>query len=236
MASADSCVQVGNVVCTFDAGAELNLKLIAHCLSGRFDQGVFPALVSYCKESSASIQIFATGKVVIVGCRTENAGLGAAHLLIHTLSRVCGIHDIDVYSFHVRNIVCSVRLQFELNLSLLYEDLTTGKLPHIVLVDNKTSKSPVVYKPDRFPGIAFPVETSEAGLPRRITFALFDSGNGVATGLKALDQVRVADEYMKEHMWMYERGREYRVQDARHVRRRKEAELPSKKKKKKQKL
>ncbi len=228
------CVHVGNVVCTWDLGVELNLKLVAPAISGRYDPAIFPACVSYCKEMRASIQSFATGKQVAVGCRSEEIGKATAHLLVHTLCRVCGIDQAEVTNFYVRNIVCSVRLGFEVNLSLLYEDLTTGKLPYVVLIDEKTGESPIVYQPNDFPGLAFAIEPPPPGegtavqspavpSPRRvITFALFEGGNGVATGLKCNEQVGVASAYMREHMPKYELGKEYRVQDPAKVRKRRE--------------
>jgi hypothetical protein len=69
-----SDVSIKNVVCTFDLGRALSCPLTATCLSARFDSKVFPALVSYCRETKTSAQIFGTGKVRAIEQRVAKWG------------------------------------------------------------------------------------------------------------------------------------------------------------------
>lgn len=193
-------VAIRNVVASFDLGRTVNCAVIAQALSGRYDHAVFPAVVSNCAESRTSSQLFATGKVVIVGCASQDHGLYAAHLLVHTLQRVLGL-DCAVLHYDICNMVCQVDMRYPVDLDALYQ--TADDWPLTVLA-NKKGEGGAAYEPDRFPGMAWgtkwPVPGAPSGTHLPIVTAMFATGKGVATGLKYIDQVDWIRAYLADHL------------------------------------
>jgi len=175
---------IKNVVCTFDLGRTINCAVVASCFGARYDNKVFPALVSNCMETNTSAQFFATGRVVIVGCRTEETGLEAAHRLVLALWKRCGI-DGSMLNFSVRNIVVALSLGFEVDLDKMREE--SGDWPGMVL-ENARGEGGSAYDPARFSGMSFAM-TDPMCSQHTITFAIFETGNGIATGLKHKGQL-----------------------------------------------
>jgi len=163
--------------------------------------------------------------VVVVGCSTQDHGLYAALLLVHTLWRVLRM-NVSALNFFIRNIVCSATVGHGMNLSLLYEDL--AEMPGTVL-DNARGEGGGQYEPERFPGISWAVLSDPFDKKSAVTFALFDSGKGVATGLRHMNQVAFCHDYISK-LGRFRTGGEYRVQDPRTVRKRKAATSSSTKK------
>ncbi len=185
--------EVRNVVCTFDLGKAINLAEVAMALLARYEPDVFPAIVSYSKRTCTSAQVFATGKVVIVGCASQDHGMVAAHDLVLMLQLQLEL-DTSVLNFHVRNIVLSINLGHGLDLARLFDDVSNWR--DLVVGDEKGEGGPA-YDKTRFPGLTFAV-TDDRG--RVITMAMFDTGKGVGTGLKTLDQIRTVERIMRERM------------------------------------
>lgn len=183
-------ITIKNVVCTFDLGKPMALIPLTMCMGGRLNSDVFPALVTRCRNTATSVSIFSTGKVVLVGCKTEEIGLLTAHLLVHTLWRKMSL-DTSVLNFHVRNIVGKVKLPWALDLDKLYAE--ANSMPITVKCDAK-GQGGISYEPEAFPGIAWPVEHQGV----KITFALFHSGGGVATGLKSREHLHIANQILHE--------------------------------------
>ncbi len=186
----DNVVSIKNVVVTFQLGRPLNLPAIAQALLARLDPRHFPALVTRCKQTGSVISAFTTGSVVTVGCQTEQHGKYSAWLFVETLQRVLGL-DCSVYNFHVRNLVCRVKLPFFVNIELFFRDHG----PEIAK-----------YKPDMFPGMGW--KTKVEG--ENVTFTLFFEGGGVATGLKTKEQIPGVRDMLLNVFTRYRLGHEYR--------------------------
>lgn len=196
-----SYVSVKNVVCTCDFGVTLDLDTLAAALGGRLDKKVFPALMVRCRETNVACSLFVTGRAVLVGGQSEAEGLETAERLARALWRFAGV-DCRPYNFTVSNLVCRVKLPFELDLDLLYADAKT--MPITVQVDRRGRGGPS-YEPEVFPGLAWPTRVGDA----TITFALFSSGGGVATGLRSSQHVHIANTIMHD-MYKYQKGNTYR--------------------------
>lgn len=97
--------------------------------------------------------------------------------------------DEDVYTFNVRNIVLRVKLYFRVDLKRACA--AAENWPGIVLKNAKGEGGPR-YKPERFTGFSFAIKTGGDV----VTFAIFKTGNGVATGLKRLDQIPQVKEFL----------------------------------------
>lgn len=199
-----------NFVCTGELGQKLNTPLVATAIHGRYDPSVFPAIVSYCDEVVTSAQIFGTSKFVLVGCAEEDYGLWVAHLLVWTLYRMTRV-DYSMLNFHVRNCVCRISLFFKINLNLFFDDAASGVIEGIVLGGEDGVGGGPQLDPERFPGMAFALRDEASN--SRITVALFDSGNGVGTGIKHKFQMELLESFLNGIMYKYTLGSEYRVLD-----------------------
>ena len=192
----------------FDLGRLVNCAEVAVALGGRYDLAVFPAPVSTCYEAGTTSQIFGTGRVVVVGCESQEHGLWVAHLLVASLWRTMRL-DCGMYDFHIHNIVCAVSLPFGVNLNLLFDDV--ARLPGTVVTKNAKGGGIPAYRPEMFPGMSWAVlQRPDDVASRRITIALFESGNGVATGMKSLDQLEWCAQYLTHVMPAFRVGHEYR--------------------------
>lgn len=203
-----------NVVVTMELGrSNLDLPRVAMIVCGRYG-AAFPAVVCRCFECDTVISIFSTGRVVIVGCRSQNHGLLSAHMLANTLSSRGGL-QCTPYNFNVPNLVYRFELPWKLNLDLIYADANDGHISGVI-DDDGSGEGGTSYEPDTFPGIAMPVRLR--GDP--VMFALFTSGRGIATGLRTQEQEHEANRFLGDFD-KYELGNEYRALPAerRHTRR-----------------
>jgi TATA-box binding protein (TBP) (component of TFIID and TFIIIB) len=210
------CAQPQNVVATFQLGCPIDLVPLAVAIGGRAEPSVFPAMVSHSTDTATSNSVFATGRTVEVGCKSEDHALLAAHMLAAKIYELTG-QLCGVYNFEVCNTVCRVELPYSLppqkdkndtdlppsggiNMTMLLSDIKVA--PNTALVNG------FKYEPDKFPGLKWKVELP--GFPGEyVTFAWFVRGRGVATGLKDPSRVRACNEIINA-MPSYERGCEYR--------------------------
>lgn len=187
-------VDVHNVVCTFDLGRTVNLAEIAVLLQARYDPTIFPACVQANAKSRTSSQIFGTGGVVLVGCKTIEIGLITAHQLVLDLTRRCHM-PFQMLRFQPRNIVSRIDLHVRLDLPLLFR--------HIRTLDHLAPDDEPAYDPETFPGMAF-VACDQ--YKRKITIALFQTGRGVATGLKHMEQIDWCQRWLALNLAPFELG------------------------------
>lgn len=110
-----------------------NLIHISYITDGKHTILIFPATVSRCKRTFATLSMFSSGKLIGTGCREKINGLYSARILLYTLSEQLGIDDLYISEFSTPNIVGSVRLGCELDLDLMrktyIKHVTTKNLP-----------------------------------------------------------------------------------------------------------
>jgi TATA-box binding protein (TBP) (component of TFIID and TFIIIB) len=169
---------IKNVVCTFSLGRPFPIIAAGVVMHARHDNNVFPAMVSRCKETGVVVSVFGSGNGVCVGCVDASHGLYSAVLMSNLLWRTMGIQT-SVLNFKVCNIVCKVQMPFRVNLNLFYSHDYTDK----------------EWAPEIFTGLCWRVKRNKSNT---ITFAIFDTGRGVATGLKKESQVRAANDILTE--------------------------------------
>jgi TATA-box binding protein (TBP) (component of TFIID and TFIIIB) len=165
-----------NVVCTFSLMIGLNsTKLVMYSRMSfpvKFNEARFAAFtVKFIAEGLTEItaHVFGTGAVVLTGaCHADLARL-AAWNLVWFLNKHMGI-PAAVGNFTIRNIVSSFHLGFRVDLAKLKLAMGTR----------------VRFNPDSFPAAIF-----NSALHANATALLYYSGNGVLTGLKNVEQVRV---------------------------------------------
>jgi TATA-box binding protein (TBP) (component of TFIID and TFIIIB) len=200
-------VRPKNVVCTATTGVKwINCKHVAATLHGRWDSGVFPAMVSHCRNKKTTLSLFSTNRLVIVGCDTADTGNSSGQMLIDVLVRTMPhlYGRARLLNFEVCNIVCRVELPWRLNLDLLYADACID--PDTVAVNPETLQGGCTYEPEVFPSLAWPIQRDGVA----ITFALFQTGKGVATGLRTMSARHVANTILHT-LSRYEIGNEYRA-------------------------
>lgn len=206
-----------NVVATFSLGRCVPVTPLCVALGGRQSVQVFPAAVMRMLETDSAASVFATGSVVIVGCKNEDHALYTAHHVASAMQEMTGI-SAGVYNFHLRNVVFRVELPFAqakdsteggLNVDLLAHDAVAMACTDYKS-KGKKKKHGVSYKPELFPGVAWRVSYEEL----RFTLTLFQSGRGVATGLRSIKDRHVINRFCAEFLGGYERGNEYRAVDA----------------------
>ena len=85
---------------TFQLGCSIDLVPVAIAMGGRAEHHVFPAMVSHSTDTATSNSVFATGRTVEVGCKSEDHALLAAHMLafkIYMLTgQICGVHNFEI--------------------------------------------------------------------------------------------------------------------------------------------
>ena len=83
---------VSNVVATADFKQKLNLKKIATaCRNAEYNPARFPAVVIRIREPKATALIFAKGKMVITGARSEQFAMQAAKMFEKIVLKVTSL-------------------------------------------------------------------------------------------------------------------------------------------------
>lgn len=165
-----------NVVCNCQMSGQFNIEYIVEAFHGIFDNGVFPACVSICRETETTNSIFKSGQIVTTGGKDKYQALASAYYCVDKIRR-----DLDsntrLYNHQVTNIVASGLNGFRLNLRLFYE---TGED-----TDYKT------WDPSIFPGLTW------VTFYPRIVFVIYDTGAVVITGMRDPVTLNTAAERIK---------------------------------------
>lgn len=196
-------------VCTYHPGKSISPVLVSCGLMGRLNAAMFPAAVVRCKTTDTANSVF-SGSVVIVGCKSEDDGNYAAHLLVDAICRYVGI-QCSVVNFHVRNLVYRVELPFAttqsggggggLDLERLHRDAIGWPETDRAWDEKKRrERDGISYDKRKFPGLAWRVHYRDL----RATFTLFASGRGVLTGVTHESQRRTAIELLLLRLPPYE--------------------------------
>lgn len=149
-----------------DLGQRLDLRLIVKRFPfAEYDPSVFPGLVFRLKKPKTSTLIFATGKMVCTGARSEGEALRAVNRVAKEL-RAKGFLIASKPVVRVQNVVASAELGGEIDL-----ESVVGKLKR------------VMYEPEQFPGAVYRFDDP------KVVFLLFSAGKLVCVGAKREDDV-----------------------------------------------
>jgi len=161
-------IDIVNIVASTHLHRELDLELLSLALreigTVIYDKERFPGLILKTSDR-VSYLVFRTGKIVVVGCKSEEHIEKAIKMLIKQISKVFG--DIpSSLSVKIQNIVATADLGYEIDLETLSE-----RLEHSV------------YIPDEFPGLVY---RAGAGKP---SVLIFSSGRIVITGATSVEDI-----------------------------------------------
>ena len=155
-----------NVVATVNLNCKLDLKSIAlHARNAEYNPKKFAAVIMRIREPKTTALIFASGKMVVTGAKSEKA----SRIASQRYSKIIQKLGFSVYfdSFTVQNIVSSCDLKFPIKL----EGLAYAH-------SNYCS-----YEPELFPGLIYRM------VKPKIVLLIFVSGKIVLTGAKKREDI-----------------------------------------------
>jgi transcription initiation factor TFIID TATA-box-binding protein len=185
-----SGVRITNVISHSHLGCRTDLGLVAVALNGRANPRVFPACMGHCQTTRTTQSVFQSGKMVVVGAKSEEEALLAAYYYARALCKELKL-PVNIYNFEINNVVGDFRLGYPLNLDLFFcdNDLTA------------------LWDPENFKGLSYKPLGSEKGV---VSFVLFESGKGILTGGKSSQDLYEAYQKFAPGFARYKKGEEYR--------------------------
>ncbi|KAF2344328.1 TATA-box binding protein, partial [Trinorchestia longiramus] len=155
-----------NVVSTVNLGCKLDLKSIAlRARNAEYNPKRFAAVIMRIKEPRTTALIFASGKMVITGAKSEQAARMAAQKYNRIIAKLG--FNTNFQEFKIQNIVSSCDTKFAIRLEGL-------AFSH----SNYCS-----YEPELFPGLIYRM------VKPKIVLLIFVSGKIVLTGAKVRDEI-----------------------------------------------
>ena len=155
-----------NIVSTANLKCPLNLREIAlKAKNAEYNPKRFAAVIMRIKEPKTTALIFASGKMVCTGARSEQDSRKAARQYAKIIQKL-GYDKVRFSEFKIQNIVGSCDVKFQISL----EGLSAG---------TKSSS----YEPEIFPGLIFKM------LQPKIVLLIFVSGKIVLTGAKEKEEI-----------------------------------------------
>lgn len=154
-----------NIVSTVNLNCKLDLKVIAlRARNAEYNPRRFAAVIMRIREPKTTALIFATGKMVCTGAKSEAESKFAARRYTKIVEK-CGIKGVQFKDFKIQNIVGSTDVKFPIRLEYL-------ACAHAAFV---------TYDPELFPGLIYRMKNPE------VVLLIFASGKIVITGAKVRD-------------------------------------------------
>ncbi|KAF7684549.1 TATA-box-binding protein [Astathelohania contejeani] len=155
-----------NVVSTVNLNCKLDLKAIAmRARNAEYNPKRFAAVIMRIREPHTTALIFASGKMVITGAKSEHSSWVAARKYARILSKLG--FAIQFEDFKIQNIVSSCDTQFSI------------RLEGIALKHGNFCS----YEPELFPGLIYRM------VKPKIVLLIFVSGKIVLTGAKVREEI-----------------------------------------------
>ena len=155
-----------NVVSTVNLNCKLDLKSIAlHARNAEYNPKRFAAVIMRIREPKTTALIFASGKMVVTGAKSEKA----SRIASQRYSKIIQKLGFSIYfdSFKVQNIVSSCDVKFAI------------KLEGIAYAHSNYCS----YEPELFPGLIYRMVNP------KIVLLIFVSGKIVLTGAKQREDI-----------------------------------------------
>jgi transcription initiation factor TFIID TATA-box-binding protein len=153
---------VQNVVSTVNLGIQLDLKRIAlKARNAEYNPRRFAAVIMRIREPKTTALIFASGKLVITGAKSEEDAKLGCKKYARIIQRL-GYGHVKFMDFKIQNIVASCDIKFPIRLE---------SLAH---AHNQFCS----YEPELFPGLIYRMITP------KVVLLIFVSGKLVLTGAK----------------------------------------------------
>ena len=158
--------QLQNIVSTADLCCKLDLRNIAlQAKNAEYNPKRFAAVIMRIRHPKTTALIFASGKMVCTGAKSEQDSRTAARTYAKMISKLG--YNVKFTNFTIQNIVGSCGVNFNISLEGLYA--SNGK--HCS------------YEPELFPGLIFKM------VEPKIVLLIFVSGKIVLTGAKKKEQI-----------------------------------------------
>ncbi|GFY80706.1 TATA binding protein 2 [Actinidia rufa] len=174
-----------NIVSTVNLDCKLDLKAIAlQARNAEYNPKRFAAVIMRIRDPKTTALIFASGKMVCTGAKSEQQSKLAARK-----------------DFKIQNIVASCDVKFPIRLEGLayshgaFSSVSGNPRPHLVVL--------MQYEPELFPGLIYRMKQP------KIVLLIFVSGKIVLTGAKVRDETYTAfeniypvlTEFRKNQQW-----------------------------------
>jgi len=156
-----------NVVTMIHMNCKLDLKKIAlHARNAEYNPKRFAAVIMRIREPKSTALIFASGKMVCTGTKSEDDSKLAARKYV-CIIRKLGFGDAKFDKFAIQNVVGSCDIGFTLHLEPLVH----------------TYQVFCTYEPETFPGVVYRM------VDPKTVLLIFASGKIVLTGAKSRQQI-----------------------------------------------
>jgi len=160
-----------NIVSTVNLGCKLDLKVIAlHARNAEYNPKRFAAVIMRIREPKTTALIFASGKMVCTGAKSEDMSRLAARKYARIIQKLN--FPAKFMDFKIQNIVGSCDVKFPI------------RLEGLAYAHNQFSS----YEPELFPGLIYRM------VEPKIVLLIFVSGKIVLTGAKVRDEIYTAFE------------------------------------------
>jgi len=168
-------INIENVVATGTVHQNIDLHTIVRIFPGvEYRPEQFPGLVYHLRKPKATTLIFASGKMVCTGAKSERQSRKAVMKVVDDLKR-SGIVILSKPEIQIQNIVASV-----------------GLGGHIDLEKVTYSLKRTMYEPEQFPGLIYRMDDP------KVVILIFASGKLVCTGAKKETEVHRAVAKLQE--------------------------------------
>ena len=174
---------IQNIVSTADFGCKFNLKEISLISkNSQYHPKRFSGLIMRIKEPKTTALIFSTGKIVVLGAKTEETSKNACRKFGKILKNMG--YKVILKNFRIENIVSSCDLKFKIPLLQLY-----------IQMKRFMDSEGVFYEPETFPGLIYHYIDEDSIFNQtnnnklNLVFLIFDSGKIVIAGAKKRNQI-----------------------------------------------
>ncbi|KAJ1921383.1 TATA-binding protein (TBP) [Mycoemilia scoparia] len=160
-----------NIVATVNLDCRLDLKTIAlHARNAEYNPKRFAAVIMRIREPKTTALIFASGKMVVTGAKSEDDSKLAARKYARIVQKLG--FPAKFTDFKIQNIVGSCDVKFPIRLEGL----------------NSSHEKFSSYEPELFPGLIYRMRDP------KVVLLIFVSGKIVLTGAKVRAQIYLAFE------------------------------------------
>ena len=160
-----------NVVATTNLNTPLDLKKIAlHAKNAEYNPKRFAAVIIRIRDPKTTALIFASGKMVVTGAKSEEAARLASRRFARIIQKL--EFPVKFKDFKIQNIVASASVNFPIRLETLC-------LSHANFCS---------YEPELFPGLVYRM------INPRVVVLIFVSGKIILTGAKTRQDIYQAFE------------------------------------------
>ncbi|KAB1227722.1 TATA-box-binding protein [Morella rubra] len=205
-----------NIVSTVNLDCKLDLKAIAlQARNAEYNPKRFAAVIMRIREPKTTALIFASGKMVCTGAKSEQQSKLAARKYARIIQKLG--FPAKFKDFKIQNIVGSCDVKFPIRLEGLayshgaFSSFARETFDRVIFVADKAGASvkiwapalPVLYEPELFPGLIYRMKQP------KIVLLIFVSGKIVLTGAKVRDETYTAfeniypvlTEFRKNQQW-----------------------------------